>query len=195
MNKIVPFKKEINFDSIYQINSISLEHNLSLKENNIIKGNFILSGNYKVTEASINIDNFNFELPFEINIDSKYNTDNILVDINDFYYEIINNDKLSINIEVIIENLEEKEEKMQERNIIDIEEETLDEENIKEVETIFDGLDTNEKYVTYKVHIMTENDTIDQIIKKYETKKSILEDYNNLLDLKIGDKIIIPTND
>lgn len=195
MNKIVPFKKEINFDSIYQINSISLEHNLSLKENNIIKGNFILSGNYKVTEASINIDNFNFELPFEINIDSKYNTDNILVDINDFYYEIINNDKLSINIEVIIENLEEKEEKMEERNIIDIEEETLDEENIKEVETIFDGLDTNEKYVTYKVHIMTENDTIDQIIKKYETKKSILEDYNNLLDLKIGDKIIIPTND
>ena len=154
-----------------------------------------MSGNYKVTEASINIDNFNFELPFEINIDSKYNTDNILVDINDFYYEIINNDKLSINIEVIIENLEEKEEKMEERNIIDIEEETLDEENIKEVETIFDGLDTNEKYVTYKVHIMTENDTIDQIIKKYETKKSILEDYNNLLDLKIGDKIIIPTND
>ena len=33
------------------------------------------------------------------------------------------------------------------------------------------------------------------ILKKYDIKKSVLEDYNNLMDLKIGDKIIISTND
>lgn len=205
MNKIVPFKKEIDFESIYQISSISLEHNLSLKEENVVKGNFIVSGSYKKTEASINIDEFNFELPFEINIDSKYDTKDITVDINDFYYEIINNETLSLNIEIIIENLNEKEDIMEtdDRKIIDIEEEieetkkseTKNETSEDKIESIFDGLDYNENYVTYKIHIMTENDTIESVIKNYNTKKSILEDYNNLIDIKIGDKIIIPSDD
>lgn len=205
MNKIVSFKKEIEFDNIYQINSISLEHNLSLKEVNIVKGNFIVSGSYKKTDSSINIDEFNFELPFEISIDSKYETTNITVDINDFYYEIIDGKLLSLNIEVIIDNLEEKEiimdidSRSDTKKIIDIED-TLEENNKtkednRELESIFDGLDCNEKYVTYKVHIMNENDTIESILKNYEIKKSLLEDYNNLIDIKIGDKIIIPTND
>ena len=42
---------------------------------------------------------------------------------------------------------------------------------------------------------MGENDTIESVLKKYGVKKSVLDDYNNLIDLKIGDKIIIPTND
>lgn len=207
MNKIVPFKKDVDFDCIYQINSISLEHNLSLKEENIVKGNFIVSGSYKKTDASVNIDEFNFELPFEISIDNKYDTSNITIDINDFYYEIIDNQLLSLNIEVIIDNLEEKEVimKTDDRKII---EETLNapEESIKdniqnekeadrELESIFDGLDCNDNYVTYKIHVMGENDTIESVLKKYGVKKSVLDDYNNLIDLKIGDKIIIPTND
>lgn len=208
MNKIIPFKKEINFETIYQINSISLEHNLSLKEENIIKGNFIVSGSYKKTEASINIDEFSFEIPFEINIDNRYDTKDITVDINDFYYEIINNESLSLNIEIIIENLYEKEVIMENSNrkIIDIENEEITEEDTSNIETkkenyeekiesIFEGLECDENYVTYKVHIITENDTIESLIKKYNTKKSILEDYNNLQDIKTGDKIIIPSND
>lgn len=197
MNKIIPFKKEIDFESIYQISSISLEHNLSLKED-IIKGNFIVSGSYKKTESSINIDEFNFELPFEISIDSKYETKNITVDINDFYYEIIDNEKLSLNIEVIIDNLEEKEVIMDiDREDTEIEEsiKTEEIENERKLESIFSDLDNNENYVTYKVHIMNENDTVESILKEYKIKKSTLEDYNNLMDLKIGDKIIIPTND
>lgn len=201
MNKIVSFKKEINFESIFQINSISLEHNLSVKEENIVKGNFIISGSYKKTEGSINIDDFSFELPFEINIDKKYNTDNITVDINDFYYEIKDNEALSINIEVIIDNLEEKEYIMEERESIEkiraLDENTKEEPENKEdkIQSIFEGLDYNEKYVTYKVHVMNDNDTIESITKEYKIKKSILEEYNNLMDLKVGDKIIIPAND
>ena len=208
MNKTVPFKKTIDFESIYQISSISLEHNLSLKEENIIKGNFIVSGSYKKTEASINIDEFSFEIPFEINIDNRYDTKDITVDINDFYYEIINNESLSLNIEIIIENLYEKEVIMENSNrkIIDIENEEITEEDTSNIETkkenyeekiesIFEGLECDENYVTYKVHIITENDTIESLIKKYNTKKSILEEYNNLQDIKTGDKIIIPSND
>ena len=53
-------------------------------------------------------------------------------------------------------------------------------------------MDENEGYVVYKVHIVTENDTIESIIEKYNTTKESLEAYNNLNDLKIGDKLIVP---
>lgn len=208
MNKIISFKKEISFETIYQIKSISLEHNISLKEENLIKGNFIVSGSYKKTEASINIDEFSFELPFEINIDGKYETKDITVDINDFYYEIVDNETLSLNIEIIIENLYEKEVAMdnKDNNTIDKENENnigKENENRKieseteknQIESIFDDMDCNEKYVTYKVYILTENDTLESVIKKNNTKKSILEKYNDLSEIKIGDKIIIPSND
>lgn len=205
MNKIVPFNKEIEFESIQQITSISLEHIITANEKNTIKGNFIVSGTYKITQTSINLDEFNFELPFEINIDKKYSTDDITVDINDFYYEIKNDKILSLNIELTIDNLEEKEVKMDNREISNINEEIEGKETNEDskeiedekekIETIFDDLDCNEKYVTYKVHIMNENDTIETIIKEYNVKRSTLEDYNNLLELKKGDKIIIPSND
>ena len=218
MEKIVSFSKEIMFDTnIYEISSISLEHNLSLKDDNLISGEFIISGSYKITEASFNIDEFNYNLPFDISIDNKYNTSNVTVDINDFYYEIIDNKILSVNIEVSIDGLEEVE------NILNIKEDVRDSEFIESSESIvneeiepndlddskqifkqtinepitsiFDDLDCNENYVTYKVHIVSENDTTESIIQKYETSLTLLKQYNNLSDIKIGDKIIIPTNE
>lgn len=230
MKKIVPFTKEIKFDNnIYEINSISLEHTLSLGEDNMITGKFIISGSYKVTEASINIDEFNYNLPFSISIDKKYDTKDVTVDINDFYYEVIDNKILSVNIEISIDNLEERE--MMEMEMLDdikkekklskIDQETVEnnchdlredaEEKIEKdkeqekisndenrdeiVYSIFDDLDDNENFVTYKVHIVTENDTVEAILQKYEISSNKLEAYNDLSDLKIGDKLIIPTND
>ncbi len=108
MEKIIPFKKDIEFESISEIKSISLEHTLSNKDN-LISGSFIISGTYKMTEVSLNIDEFNFNLPFKISIDSKYDTENIQLDINDFYYEVIDSKILSVSIEVKIDNLKEKE--------------------------------------------------------------------------------------
>lgn len=193
MNKIVPFKKDIEFESIHEIKSISLEHTIIKKEGNLVKGKFILDGTYKMTEASINIDNFNYELPFEINIDSKYETEDMTVDINDFYYEIIDNEILSINIEIKLENLNERE--VRNVNI----EEIKSSEEIKLAEEAKQNLSTTEKseekYVTYKIHFVTEKDTIETIIQNYETKREELEKYNNLDEIKIGNKIIIPTNE
>ena len=116
MKKIVPFKKDIEFDSnIAEISSISLEHTLKLKEENLVSGEFIISGTYKMTEASLSVDSFEYKLPFDISIDKKYDTKNIDVDINDFYYEVINNKILSISIEVVLDSLEEKLEKEETR--------------------------------------------------------------------------------
>lgn len=207
MEKIVPFKKNIKFeDRIYEITSISLEHTLSLKEENYISGKFIVSGTYKVTEASVNVLEFNYDLPFEITIDKKYDTKDVVVDINNFYYEVIDNEELSVNIDVVLENLEEREEILEDLRCDEVsqvdlikEEDNKDEENIEQRDifenSIFQDLDDNERYVTYKVHVVTENDTRESILEKYEITISELEKYNNLADLKIGDKVIIPSNE
>ena len=109
MKKIVPFKKEIIFKTnVSEITSISLEHNLHIEDNNLITGNFIISGEYKVADTSINTEIFNFELPFDINVDDKYDLNNVNVDIDDFYYEIVNNKSIEVNIEVLIDRLVEK---------------------------------------------------------------------------------------
>lgn len=197
MKKIVPFKKDIDFNNnIFEINSISLEHTLALKEDNLVSGEFIISGTYKMTEASLNVDSFEYKLPFDISIDKKYNTNNVIVDINDFYYEVINNEILSINIEVSLDNLEEKEIVVLPEEKIEIldEREEADIENNQNIDTKnpFDSFDENERYSVYKVHVVTENDTIDSILQKYEINKEELEAYNDLNDLKIGDKLIVP---
>ena len=197
MKKIVPFKKDIDFNNnIFEINSISLEHTLALKEDNLVSGEFIISGTYKMTEASLNVDSFEYKLPFDISIDKKYNTNNVIVDINDFYYEVINNEILSINIEVSLEKLKKKEMVVLPEEKIEIldEREEADIENNQNIDTknLFDSFDENERYSVYKVHVVTENDTIDSILQKYEINKEELEAYNDLNDLKIGDKLIVP---
>lgn len=197
MEKIVPFKKNIDFeDNIYEITSISLEHSLTLKEENLISGSFMVSGTYKRTEINNPLD-FEYELPFEIRIDKKYDTTNVKADINNFYYETVDSKILSVNIDVILENLEEKEEIMEEDRQIITEEprEIINEESEEQEDSLFKDLDDNEKYVTYKVHVITENDTKESISQKYEITISDLEKYNSLNDLKIGDKIIIPSNE
>ena len=221
MKKIVPFKKDIEFDSnIAEISSISLEHTLKLKEENLVSGEFIISGTYKMTEASVNVDSFEYKLPFDISIDKKYDTKNIDVDINDFYYEVINNEILSISIEVVLDGLEEKPEEEEEIRMTEEKIETLEdreevdkaedtqtvstvEENSEEVnreedntvKSIFEGLDENERYAVYKVHIVTENDTTESIVSEYGVTRDDLEAYNDLSDLKIGDKLIIPSHE
>ncbi len=221
MKKIVPFKKDITFDSnIAEISSISLEHTLKLKEENLVSGEFIISGTYKMTEASLNVDSFEYKLPFDISIDKKYNTKNIDVDINDFYYEVINNEILSISIEVVLDGLEEKAQEKEEIRMTEEKLETLEEnkeavdtnedlqpvsiaedseevnrEEDNTVKSIFEGLDENERYAVYKVHIVTENDTTESIITEYGINREDLEAYNDLSDLKIGDKLIIPSHE
>ena len=212
MEKIVPFKRDISFETkIAEIRSISLEHTYEI-QNNLISGTFIISGNYKLTDTSTNVDPFKFEIPFDISIDSRYELNKATVDINDFFYELINNEVLSVSITLIIDNLKEKEE----REMEEIQEEKQEVEEIKPVsyeeaekddeteevkpvsaspetvKSIFDNMDENEGYVVYKVHIVTENDTVESIMEKYDVTKEALEAYNDLNDLKIGDKLIVP---
>lgn len=204
MKKVIPFKKEIIFESnIAEITSISLEHNLEIKDNSVI-GSFDISGSYKMTLTSTVTDDFSYNLPFEIDLDERYTLDNAIVDIDDFYYEIINDRVLSINIEVGIDKLEEIEMEDKMPDIIEenkeFEEMTRD-ENVEEkrcieeenpISNVFTSVSDVETYKSYTVYIVRENDTIENILTKYSITKEELEVYNNLEELKIGDKLIIP---
>ena len=103
MKQIIPFKKDIIFKTkISDITSISLEFELEdIKEE--VTGHFILSGDYKMTEASINKEDFYYKVPFNVELDEKYKIEGVKVEIEDFYYEIINNDILRANIDLCIE--------------------------------------------------------------------------------------------
>ena len=50
----------------------------------------------------------------------------------------------------------------------------------------------NEEYRTYKVYIVREGDTLESIVQRYGISREELEQYNDLNEINLGDKIIIP---
>ncbi len=238
MKNIIPFKKDVIFKTnLSEITSISLENTLSL-ENDTVKGEFIVSGDYKVSDRSTTVEPFELKLPFEIAIDDKYDTSSAVVDIDDFYYEIVNNNVLSVSIDVLIDKLKEKpvveledlkevelvreeldtdntieevfkeEEKEGDNMDIDVKEEVEEvKEEVKEVEetqtrdslaeekinSLFNQFSKDsEVYVTYNVFILRDGDTLDSIMEKYNITEEELKKYNDLSNLQLGDKLIIP---
>lgn len=66
-------------------------------------------------------------------------------------------------------------------------------DNSKNEEMILNNaLNASNTYVTYHIHVVGENDTIDSITNNYKISKEILSEYNDLSSLNIGDKILIP---
>ncbi len=298
MHEIVSFTKDIEFKNmINKITSISLEHTLMHDNDSNVKGDFIVSGSYRMTPASQIENDFSYKIPVDIEIDEKYDLTNLVIDIDDFTYEIVDEDTLRVNIDLLLDKLElkeslvlekdsdidicddddlldsddlfleldtkkpleierdieedieeEKEEKEENtpstndvreesENRNEIQEELLDnttqiddshdkekleqclqeeitldcddvekkEEITKEDEekmekinsdapSLFSSFDNaNETYSTYSVYIIREGDSLDSIINKYKTTKEKLEEYNDLSDLKIGTKIIVPS--
>ena len=226
MKNIIPFKKDVIFKTnLSEITSISLENTLNLKDDTI-SGDFIISGDYKVSDKSTTVEPFELNIPFEIVLDDRFDTKKAIVDIDDFYYEIVNNNVLSVSIDVLVDHLQEKpvielddlvdvtpvrtvldseDDDMEKENIVEercIEEEDIlpkrnnEKEEIEEkINSIFNSSTfTDEVYVTYNVFILREGDTLDSIMEKYNIPKEELEKYNDLSNLQLGDKLIIPNS-
>ena len=192
MKKVYSFKKEILFENnIYDVLSIAIDKKLGI-DGYSIKGNFNISGEYLVKENEK--DNFDINLPYLNYIEDDYDISKIKIDIDDFYYEIKDSNKLVINIDISVDGLE-----MLERCI----DSTIPENGEYDIEEAYDVVeekeDNNElfnanenNYVTYKICIVRENDTIESIVEKYNTTIEKIKEYNVINDLNIGDKIIIP---
>jgi len=292
MKKIIPFNNVLEFQTdVREITAISLEHEIN-KYPDMISGVFYITGEYKITDGQLEKEKFNFELPFDIALSSNYDLDSLLVDIDDFRYDIVSNKNLKVNIDLYIdgETIEEPLERdiyteelpTKEDNVIDLtdeilsslrektnddllsdlkektteevelpqetteeekklnEQETYEEtteesnfdlikesperidllkdmltndkekdmdkdlnininnDNITENENINNNIFTpseEEQFVTYRVYKVTDSDTIDSILTKYNITKEELADYNNIENITPGDKLIIPTNE
>ena len=235
MKQTIPFKKDITFKTkIGELTAISLDNDLTLKGEDLIVGNFYISGNYKMLEGSISEEEYSYKIPCEIAISDEYDTYDATIDIDDFYYEIINDEILRVNITVILDNLEKKE-VLEDRNEIEeieilkdeeeIEDEKEEQENEKNIfedeiklpldeefdeAVVIDKMDGDramsfyevkenvkkqtDTYLTYKVYIFKEEDTIENILEKYNITKEQLSDYNNLEEIVAGSKLVIPSS-
>lgn len=106
-----------------------------------------------------------------------------------------------IKDEVEEERKEEKEMVEEERNVAVP---TMEEEKIEEIKddmeqeenVILKAVENKENdFVTYHIHIMKENETIESVCTKYNVSSSLLENYNDLKNITYGEKIIIPEID
>ena len=119
MKQIIPFKKELPFKTkVSEITSISLEREIKVEEE-IITGVFHITGDYKMNEGSINREKFSFDLPFDITLDPRYDIKTVSSDIEDFYYDVLNEDTLKVSIDLFVEAeyLPESETKEEDRRI------------------------------------------------------------------------------
>ena len=99
---------------------------------------------------------------------------------------IINTDKKE---EVVIED---KKEEPVIKN--DTQEEIKTTTDTKVMNSIFSAFaNTEETYTTYSVYLLRENDSIENIIENYGVTREELSYYNDLDNLNVGSKIIIPT--
>ena len=66
-------------------------------------------------------------------------------------------------------------------------------ENNQVMNSIFESFaNTDETYSTYSVYILREDDNLEEVISKYKTNRETLAEYNDLDNLKVGSKLIIP---
>lgn len=232
----IPFESEIPFNTnISEITKMSLEHDFNVNDE-VVLGNFYISGEYRSHEVSVNTENFNYTLPFSVTYRDDLIKETLEFNIEDFRYEVVDNNKLKVFIEYSLKG-EIKEEELFERvdeskleselayidNFLDndgIVNEELDEkdnDNIKEepevkeeikdeqkeerlseteektiMETIKNSDDT---FVTYHIHVVKESENIESICAMYNVNKNFLSEYNNIDNITIGDKILIPLMD
>jgi len=218
MNKNIKIEKDIKFfNTINEITAIQLEKKITKKDYDKVEGYLLLSGKHKNDELIE--ENFSYEIPIEISLTNKLDPDSIEVKISDFSYEIINNDDLKCYIELSLEGVEilnqerecdgdVKEQKEIEIPHININQKRnddkddnisiKDEDNIKEEKEdkdenkLFEIDTTKETYGTFIVYIVKENETINTIMEKYHTSLEEIERYNDIKNISIGAKVLIP---
>ena len=107
MRKVVSFDKELEFNTmIGEITSISLDQNLLFEDDSTVSGELIVSGKYKLTAASRLEEDFSFHLPMEIVLTERLDSETRNVNIEDFRYEVEDNDILLCHIDLLVEGVE-----------------------------------------------------------------------------------------
>ena len=174
MQKVVSFDKKLEFKTmIGEVTSISLDQELSFLDDSNISGELIVSGKYKLTSASRLEEDFNFYLPIEIVLTERLEKDTRNVKIEDFRYEIGEDDTLNCHIELLVEGVEIVDD-LPDDTEITLESTDMIESTLK---TIDDNLLNENRNVT--IH-NEENHMIEEREKKTEMQEELLD--NDVLE-------------
>lgn len=187
MNKIIPFNKEIKFsDFIGEITNIALDDNLKFLDSYTITGDLVVKGTHKYGDIE---EDFSYPLPTTINVDEKYDTSKAKIIIDNFYYEILNDEMLKVKIDLILDDLSFKENRIEPL----VEEITYDEKEENTKDLLIESED--KEYSIYRVYVVVEGDTLSKILEKYNITSEELSHYNDIENIKPGCKLIIPSVD
>lgn len=182
----------------YKINEISINEEVFEEK---LDFDITLDDKYDASKVKIDIDDFYYDITddgvLKVHIDVLI--DNLVyiketkpIITEEVIPEIFSLKELKENIIPLEERQNDMENDIKNENVVKQEEINMrnDENLIENLSTKF--LSFEEKYSTYKVHIVRENDTLDEITKKYNVLKEELEKYNDLQNFMLGNKIIIP---
>lgn len=123
------------------------------------------------------------KLPEEVNNEEIEETEeNEMEEVNDVINDYINEKDLLSPKDFHDEVMLDKTATIKETN------NEITENNMK---TIFNNV-TEEEFSKFKVYIMREEDTLDSILLKYNVKMDEITEYNDVENIHVGDKIIIP---
>lgn len=200
MKKTLSFEKDLTFQTmIGEVTTISFEEDLKFIDKSNVEGNFYISGKYKMTEASTLIEDFSFSVPIEIALLETYDLQTTKISVENFTYEVIDDNDLRCKIDILIEGreeiiLESEEEKTPvevrvKEETPEITEKTIEEENKKEevksytLERDCDGdiINEEEKEIPIKKEkvekeeqIIEEEQKVEDIKEKVEVKETII---------------------
>ncbi len=193
MKMSIPYEKEIVFNTkIAEITSISLEYEANVLDEDI-EGDFIVSGDYKIHELSVNKEPFKYRIPFSVSLTDDIIRDSIKYDINNFTYEIIDDDTLRVNIdfgvdyEIVKEKLEKESPSKEEMTPEDTTSSREDQASL-ELNNLLDDIEMNNKITNKSVTNNTldtskiTDSTIDTSKTDNANKEVVLNNVSNALN-------------
>ncbi len=202
MKKIINYEKDLIFKTnIAEICSISLEEDFTI-DDGVFKGDFILEGEYKTNELSVNKEPFSYRLPIEYEFEKSVKYETINYEIENFEYKV-EDDVLNITIDLGLTYDEENEDiPLITEEELNLEmpregmEETITSDTLeKEEKSIIKNDYSEETFTKYHVHIVRSEDTLDSIAKKYGTTIDNIKKYNDVDNIELKSKLIIPECD
>ena len=208
MKETIEFKKDIIFKTtIQEMTELDVTHEYKVLDD-VIEGEFHVSGEYKMTEASVKHEEFLYNIPFAIALSERIKKESVNLVMDDYTYEIdkdILHLKMKLGMqyeEVEIESETKEEEITSSDEMLDgveedqemiSEEKDIEKEEVKEqIEDFSKKFNMPDNYITYKIHIMKSDETIDSIAMKYSVRIDDIKEYNKEEVYSIGDKIVIP---
>lgn len=216
------YKEIVFKNKIANLTSISLEHNEKVVDGEvsgefIVYGDYkvhndttekeefkyklpftaLLPDDIDLNTVKVDITDFKYDQIDEdvLRIDIDFSIEGDTLECLDEREEVSEEDTINEEIDEIlgikeeVETLELPVESMEEE--VQVREDTINEE-IQVIEKAEEKIETMEEYVTYHVHVVGSNDSVENIMKLYNTNLDMLNQYNDIKELKIGDKVIIP---